>query len=54
MLKVDLGNTRGINRKLDDLGRIVLPKAFRDELDIKGNDRVEVYLLKEGIYITKK
>lgn len=54
MIKVDLGNTRGIKRKLDSLGRIVLPKTFRDELGIKNNDKVDVYLLEEGFYITKK
>lgn len=54
MLKVDLGNTRGIKRPLDKLGRIVIPKAFRDELKIKTTDKLDIYLLEEGIYITKK
>ena len=54
MLKVDLGNTRGIKRAFDNLGRIVIPKPFRNELEINDNDKVNIYLLKDGIYITKK
>lgn len=54
MIKVDLGNTRGIKRPLDKLGRIVIPKSFRDELEIKDTDKLDIYLLQNGIYITKK
>ena len=54
MIKVDLGNTRGIKRKVDKLGRIVIPKTFRDELKIKTTDKLDIYLLEEGMYITKK
>lgn len=53
MLKVDLGNTRGIKRKLDVLGRIVLPMEFRRELEMYPEDEVQIFLLKDGIYITK-
>lgn len=54
MLEIDLGNTRGIKRPLDNLGRIVIPKAFRNELKINDKDKLNIYLLEDGIYITKK
>lgn len=53
MKQVDLGETKGIKRKLDDLGRVVLPKEFRESLKLNKNDEVEIYLLQEGIYIKK-
>jgi transcriptional pleiotropic regulator of transition state genes len=39
----------GIVRKLDNLGRVVLPKELRDMLDIQPGDPVEIYM--EGGYI---
>ena len=51
--KVNLGETRGIVRKIDDLGRATLPKEFRDTLKIKIKDKVEIYLLQDGIFIKK-
>ena len=53
-IEIDTGNTRGIIRKLDNLGRIVFPKEFRDELNLKYNDEMEIYLLENGFYIAKK
>lgn len=53
MKQVDLGETKGIKRKLDNLGRVVLPKEFRESLKLNKNDEVEIYLLQEGIYIKK-
>lgn len=53
MKKVNLGNTRGIARKIDNLGRITLPKEFRDTLKVNINDEVEMYLLQDGIFIKK-
>lgn len=53
MKQVDLGETKGIKRKLEDLGRVVLPKEFRESLKLNKNDEVEIYLLQEGIYIKK-
>ena len=53
MQEVDLGKTKGISRKIDDLGRITLVKEFRDILNINIKDRVEMYLLQDGIFIKK-
>lgn len=54
IINIDLGNTRGIKRPLDNLGRVVIPKEFRKELNICQKDKVKIFLLKNGIYITKK
>lgn len=53
MIKIDLGNTRGVKRKVDNLGRITLPKDFRDELKITNRSNLYVHLLPDGIYISK-
>lgn len=53
ILNVNLGNIRGLIRKLDRLGRIVIPKEFRDELNILQEDKIEIFLLKGGIYMKK-
>ena len=34
----------GIVRRVDDLGRIVIPKEIRRTMDIKENDPMEMYL----------
>ena len=39
----------GIVRKLDALGRVVLPKELRDQLEIDLHDPMEVKI--DGIYI---
>ena len=53
MITIDTGNTKGVKRKIDELGRIVLPKEFRDELKLKEKDSVEIYLLENGFYVEK-
>lgn len=42
-----------MTRPVDDLGRIVLPKEFRDENDIKPKDRLCVRVTKEGLLLFK-
>ena len=53
-IEINIGNSKGISRKLDNLGRIVLPMEFRKEIGLKPKDPVEIYLLENGFYITKK
>lgn len=53
MRKINTGETRGVIRKIDELGRVVLPKEFRDTLNLKEKDEVEIFLLKDGTYIKK-
>lgn len=33
-----------VKRRIDEMGRIVIPANFREELELKPNDRMEVYL----------
>lgn len=47
----DVGETRGVVRRLDALGRVVLPIEFRKELGINVKDKVEIFLIKDGFYI---
>ncbi len=53
MEKINTGETRGVTRRTDKLGRVVLPIEFRNALDLKEKDEVEIFLLKDGFYIKK-
>lgn len=43
----------GVVRKIDQLGRIVLPKELRDNLEFEENQPLEIYV-KEDLIILKK
>lgn len=43
----------GVVRKIDKLGRIVVPKEVRDELGIKVRDPVEIYVEEDTIVLKK-
>ena len=43
----------GIVRKVDDLGRIVLPVELRRTLDISERDELEIYLESDRIVLQK-
>ena len=51
MKKIKTGETMGIKRHFDILGRIVIPKEFRKELNIVDNTKGEMFLLRDGIFI---
>ena len=44
----------GIVRRIDDLGRIVIPKEIRQNTKIKEGDPLEIFLGSEGELILKK
>ncbi len=44
----------GIYRRVDELGRIVIPKNMRNALCIRDNDEVELTLQGESVVIVKK
>ena len=44
----------GVVRRIDDLGRIVIPKEIRRTLHIKEGDPLEIFTDKEGEIILKK
>ena len=43
----------GIVRRIDELGRIVLPIELRRTMDIEERDRVEIYLEEDLIIVRK-
>ena len=44
----------GVVRRIDDLGRIVIPKEIRRTLRIKEGDPLEIFTDREGEVILKK
>ena len=44
----------GIVRRIDDLGRVVIPKEIRRTLRIREGDPFEIYTDREGEVILKK
>lgn len=45
--------TTGIIRRIDDLGRIVIPKEIRRQLKIIESDPFEIFMTKEGEIVLK-
>lgn len=45
--------TSGIVRRIDNLGRVVIPKEIRTATSLKEGDAVEIGLEKDHIYIQK-
>lgn len=43
----------GIIRRIDDLGRIVIPKEIRRQLKVDEGDPFEIFMTKEGEVILK-
>jgi stage V sporulation protein T len=44
----------GIVRRIDDLGRVVIPKEIRRSMGIREGDPLEIYTTREGEVIFKK
>ena len=44
----------GIVRRVDDLGRVVIPKEIRRTMHIREGDPMEIYLLEDGGCVFKK
>ena len=45
------GETIGVIRHFDSLGRVVIPKEFRDTLKISEKDAVEIFMTKHGFFV---
>lgn len=43
----------GVVRKVDDLGRVVIPKELRGSLDIKPQDAMEIFVHENTIILSK-
>lgn len=44
----------GIERNIDDLGRIVIPKELRKQVNIVEGDTLEIFATKDGSVIIRK
>ena len=44
----------GTMRKVDDLGRVVIPKDIRNKLNIPVGTRLEVYATEDGKVVMEK
>ena len=44
----------GVVRRIDDLGRVVIPKEIRKTLRIREGDPLEIFTAKDGEVILKK
>lgn len=44
----------GIVRRIDDLGRVVIPKEIRRSMRIREGDPLEIYITREGCVCFKK
>ena len=44
----------GIVRRIDDLGRVVIPKEIRKTMRIREGDPLEIYTDKDGAVIFRK
>ena len=47
-----MGRT-GMTRRIDELGRLVIPKEIRRSLKIKDNDQVEINIIDDKIVLSK-
>ena len=43
----------GMTRRIDELGRLVIPKEIRKNLKIKDNDQIEISILDDKIVLSK-
>lgn len=44
----------GMVRRVDDLGRIVIPKAIRKQVNITEGEPMELYIMEDGSILFKK
>jgi bifunctional DNA-binding transcriptional regulator/antitoxin component of YhaV-PrlF toxin-antitoxin module len=49
----DLVNVKGIVREFDNLGRIVIPKEYRDTFDFGAKAQAEIIATDKGIFIRR-
>ena len=51
---MDYNNTIGIIRGMDDLGRVVIPKELRRNINVKEGDHFEIFATTSGEIILRK
>lgn len=48
-----MAGVKGIVRQMDEVGRVVLPKEFREVLNLSTKDSIEMILTEDGIMLKK-
>ena len=43
----------GIIRRMDDLGRVVIPKEVRRQLNLREGDPMEIFIHEQGVFYKK-
>lgn len=51
---MDYSNTIGIVRTMDDLGRVVIPKELRRNINVKEGDQFELFATTSGEVVMRK
>lgn len=52
-MQIDIGNTKGVIRKITGDGRITIPASFKKALNMQVNEEVEIFFVNDGIFIRK-
>ena len=52
-MKINLGDTVGIESKINTEGRLLIPISLRKKYKIDGKSILTIYPLKKGFYIEK-
>ena len=53
-MKFNTGEVMGIKRKLDTLGRVVIPIEYREAFKLEEKAEVEIFMVKNGVFIKLK
>lgn len=53
-MKVNTGEVIGIKRKLDPLGRLVIPVEYREAFNLKEKAEVEMFMIENGVFVKLK
>lgn len=43
----------GINRSMDDVGRVVIPKEIRETLNWNKGDTIDIFITEDGLFLKK-
>lgn len=50
---IDVGETKGVVRRIDALNRLCIPKEFVKKLGMEADDEVQIFLTETGVFIKK-
>lgn len=51
IMNFNTGEVIGIKRKLDTLGRVVIPAEYREAFKLEEKSEVEIFMVKNGVFI---